>query len=260
MTKLRTQQTRAPRGTFDMLASVALALSFVAPALRPIEAGAWTRSAWARMDYAIDKAGTLGKDIHALEDKCAAGEMDACVMLDQLSGYAQTLNDMNKRVGKPPDAPSLEEPETNYIFCGDEACDVEAMEAIKNFDIEKVKPGTVRAALVKLFKSYDSKATGVLSLDAFYQKWSEDTSWQNTLSAGPSDWGARQARAGARRIKRLFGGKPDNTLTMAEFVGVLESEYDKRLARGGLSLSRAISEVESNMPQRAIYAELYGNE
>ena len=72
--------------------------------------------------------------------------------------------------------------------------------------------------------------------------------------------GARQARAGARRIKRLFGGKPDNTLTMAEFVGVLASEYDKRLARGGLSLSRAISEVESNMPQRAIYAELYGNE
>ena len=107
MTKLRTQQTRAPRGTFDMLASVALALSFVAPALRPIEAGAWTRSAWARMDYAIDKAGTLGKDIHALEDKCAAGEMDACVMLDQLSGYAQTLNDMNKRLGKPPDAPSF---------------------------------------------------------------------------------------------------------------------------------------------------------
>ena len=41
---------------------------------------------------------------------------------------------------------------------------------------------------------------------------------------------------------------------------VLESEYDKRLARGGLTLNRAISEVESNMPQRAIYAELYGQE
>ena len=44
------------------------------------------------------------------------------------------------------------------------------------------------------------------------------------------------------------------------FCTVLESEYDKRLARGGLTLNRAISEVESNMPQRAIYAELYGQE
>ena len=139
------------------------------------------------------------------------------------------------------------------------------------------------------------------------QAWEEDTSWQSTLSAGPSDWGARQARAGSRRIKRLFGGRPDATLTLPEFVGgtrpleaaahsaqpskqasrrkqaaahdrtpphtpfpslffcpspctVLESEYDKRLARGGLTLNRAISEVESNMPQRAIYAELYGQE
>ena len=51
------------------------------------------------------------------------------------------------------------------------------------------------------------------------QAWEEDTSWQSTLSAGPSDWGARQARAGSRRIKRLFGGRPDATLTLPEFVG-----------------------------------------
>ena len=49
------------------------------------------------MNYAQDLTGTLGKEVMALEEKCANGDQDSCVMLDQLSGYAQTLFDTSSR-------------------------------------------------------------------------------------------------------------------------------------------------------------------
>jgi hypothetical protein len=123
-----------------------------------------------RMNYAQDLTGTLGKEVMALEEKCANGDQDSCVMLDQLSGYAQTLFDTSARRGKAADAPdfSKEQPSNPYGVVGGEYA-AAAAAAIEAFDMAKVPAGSVQEALVKLFNSYDTQKKGVLSLETFYQ-------------------------------------------------------------------------------------------
>ena len=91
-------------------------------------------------------------------------------MLDQLSGYAQTLFDTSARRGKAADAPdfSKEQPSNPYGVVGGEYA-AAAAAAIEAFDMAKVPAGSVQEALVKLFNSYDTQKKGVLSLETFYQ-------------------------------------------------------------------------------------------
>ena len=73
-----------------------------------------------------------------------------------------------------------------------------------------------------------------------------------------SDNGRDRVRdAGARRITRLFKGARE--ITRSEFVSVFANEYEKRVQRG-LAESRAVAEILTNMPQRALFNQMYGNE
>ena len=68
---------------------------------------------------------------------------------------------------------------------------------------------------------------------------------------------APQARVGSRRLRRLFAEK--KKLSQAEFVGILEEEFNRRIARG-LSIGRAVLEIQVNMPLEGVLAAEYGNE
>ena len=75
------------------------------------------------------------------------------------------------------------------------------------------------------------------------------------LSAAPHL--PRQARVGSRRLQRLFAEK--KKLDQAQFVGILEEEFNRRIARG-LSVGRAVLEIQVNMPLDGMLAAEYGNE
>ena len=121
------------------------------------------------------------------------------------------------------------------------------------------EPETVRDALVKLFSAYDTSSTGTISLEEFTSKWvaGRGKSDDEVLTDAGQDWEARQARAGARRIKRLFTDGKD--MTLESFVGHFQDEYEKRIERG-LSTGQATAEIVCNMPQQALFAEMYGTE
>ena len=48
-------------------------------------------------------------------------------------------------------------------------------------------------------------------------------------------------------------------MTQREFVAAFAGDYAKRIARG-LPPSRAVAEILTNMPQRALFQEMYGSE
>ena len=81
---------------------------------------------------------------------------------------------------------------------------------------------------------------------------------ENDLTGTERTWEARQARAGARRITRVFS-KKGGRMTQREFVEAFSAEYGKRIQRG-LPQSRAVAEILTNMPQRALFQEMYGSE
>ena len=81
---------------------------------------------------------------------------------------------------------------------------------------------------------------------------------ENDLTGTERTWEARQARAGARRITRVFS-KKGGRMTQREFVEAFAADYDKRIQRG-LPQSRAVAEILTNMPQRALFQEMYGSE
>jgi hypothetical protein len=119
---------------------------------------------------------------------------------------------------------------------------------------------TVEGALVKLFNSYDTTRKGYITLDEFTSAWVAGREY-----ADHNTWESRQARAGARRIRRLFQCEgPTGCLvdvTKETFVGIFGDYYAKRLEHGALASSTAaISEILCNIPQRALFAEMYGSE
>ena len=48
-------------------------------------------------------------------------------------------------------------------------------------------------------------------------------------------------------------------MTQKQFVEAFIVDYDKRIAKG-LPESRAVAEILTNMPQRALFQEMYGSE
>lgn len=88
----------------------------------------------------------------------------------------------------------------------------------------------MRDALVRLFKAYDHCRAGEISLERLTSRWvrgREDecdvgaTSFYSDCNTD-MDWEARQARAGSRRMQRLFAASASNNggkVTMGEFVG-----------------------------------------
>ena len=100
-----------------------------------------------------------------------------------------------------------------------------------------------------------------MTLEAFTSRWiTEQVATAdrcNRMTGRDRTWEARQARAGARRIRRLFAGAA--AITQAEFVDAFADEYERRMERG-LSESRAVAEVLSNMPQAALFQQMYGSE
>uniref|UniRef100_A0A7S2MRC5 EF-hand domain-containing protein n=1 Tax=Haptolina brevifila TaxID=156173 RepID=A0A7S2MRC5_9EUKA len=205
--------------------------------------------------------GTLSTHILSLEAQCQAGESSACVMIDQISGYAQALKDLNERRTRAPDAPIITDERSD-------PADDALRKTRFTFDAAAAEdPNSVTGALVKLFKAYDREGVGEVSLSKLTSRWVASRTDGSSLympssGGGPLEWEARQARAGSRRMHRLFaasatgnGGK----VSLDEFVGTLVNEYEKRMERG-LSQSRAIAEISTNMPQNAIFAEMYGSE
>eukprot|EP00324_Dicrateria_rotunda_P006607 CAMPEP_0206171410 /NCGR_PEP_ID=MMETSP1474-20131121/42191_1 /ASSEMBLY_ACC=CAM_ASM_001110 /TAXON_ID=97495 /ORGANISM="Imantonia sp., Strain RCC918" /LENGTH=195 /DNA_ID=CAMNT_0053578827 /DNA_START=38 /DNA_END=626 /DNA_ORIENTATION=- len=114
-------------------------------------------------------------------------------------------------------------------------------------------------ALSELFDRLDTSRQGSITLTDFTSTWT--AGHENKEYGG--QWEARQARAGARRIRRLFGcDGPDGCATdlkKEDFVSHFQGEYDKRMARG-LPERRAVAEILCNIPQRALFAEMYGSE
>ena len=208
--------------------------------------------------YVEEKRGALGSFVTNLEDECAAGDDESCRMLDQLSGYAQALGDLQKRRTRAPDAPDI---------LADSLADVSTVPrpraAAAGAKAEGVDPDSVSGALVKLFDAYDTRGDGAVPVDVFTSRWvssqieSDAKGAKLTGASREWDWSARQARAGARRIAKLFAHA--ETVSQRDFVATFEAEYAKRVERG-LPVSRAIAEIFTNMPQRELYAEMYGSE
>ena len=117
---------------------------------------------------------------------------------------------------------------------------------------------TVAGALEELFNSYDTDRKGYITLSDFTSTWTAGRDVDGT----DGEWEARQARAGARRIRRLFSCDPEGCavdVTKAEFVDHFQTDYDKRMTRG-LAERRAVTEILCNIPKRALFAEMYGSE
>ena len=62
---------------------------------------------------------------------------------------------------------------------------------------------------------------------------------------------------GSRRLRRLFAEK--KKLSQEQFVRILEEGFNRRIARG-LSVGRAVLEIQVNMPLDGMLAAEYGNE
>ena len=65
-----------------------------------------------------------------------------------------------------------------------------------------------------------------------------------------------QTKRVLRGITRLFKGKRE--ISRDDFVDAFAVEFEKRIARG-LSESRAVAEILTNMPQRALFSQMYGS-
>ena len=128
----------------------------------------------------------------------------------------------------------------------------------------KLTMAEVEEALYRLFNYYDANNNGRVTLDELVR------GSQSIYDHAPqSEWATRQARAGARRMQRLFARAEDlcaqdddascvtGMISKEHFVGTLRSEFEKRIERG-LSMSRAVAEIEANVPGRV--AEIYGSE
>jgi len=202
------------------------------------------------------KTALLSDYVLDLEQKCAAGSRDACDAVDQLDQFAKTLEERLARRAKAGELlraagpPSVAAP----------AAPAPASTAA-NF-APTPTPDSVEAALIRLFDSYDQTKSGAVALDAFTSRWVSErmrtVSRENDLTGTERTWEARQARAGARRITRLFKGQ-GGRMTQKQFVEAFIVDYDKRIAKG-LPESRAVAEILTNMPQRALFQEMYGSE
>ena len=110
-------------------------------------------------------------------------------------------------------------------------------------------------ALQKLFAHYDTDSDGFITLDEMLT--GSSMIYDHNVQ---SEWATRQARAGARRMRRLFtrgAATVDGKISASEFVGPLQVDFDRRLERG-LSVARAVAEIEANLPGEV--AQLYGSE
>ena len=241
----------------------------------PVCPGAGRRIGCMRMSYSGERT-ELGTHIASLELRCEAGEGSACTMLDQLAGYAKALEDLDERRVRAPDAPVIQNELMLDVDATLAAAPVSpskgAGSATKVASTSKgggsatsvvADPSSVAGALVKLFDALDSDASGVITLKSFQASWlAGRTGGYTTGSRRDAKWEARQAAAGSRRISRLFSSSAAGNrgkVSRDEFVTTLKGEYDKRMERG-LSDSRAVAEITSNMPQRALFAEMYGSE
>ena len=83
----------------------AFAVAFEAPARR-FAVRAPSRVVAVR-SYVEARSGTFGSYVEGLEDKCSSGDDEACQLLDQLSGYARSLEDLRSRRSRAPDAPDI---------------------------------------------------------------------------------------------------------------------------------------------------------
>ena len=201
------------------------------------------------------KAALLSDYVLDLEQRCGAGDADACDAIAQLDAFAKSLEQRRDRRKKaaellraagPPAVATPSKP---------------APAAAENF-APTPKPDSVEAALIRLFDSYDQTKSGAVALDAFTSRWVSErmrtVSRENDLTGTERTWEARQARAGARRITRVFS-KKGGRMTQREFVEAFAADYAKRIERG-LPQSRAVAEILTNMPQRALFQEMYGSE
>ena len=234
---------RASCCTLLVLAQTALALL---PSCR-VPRAAPTRAVKSALlsDYVLD-----------LEKRCSGGDGDACEAIAQLDAFARSLEqkrDLRKKAaellraaGPPTIATTQSTP---------------APASAENF-APTPKPDSVEAALIRLFDSYDQTKSGAVALDAFTSRWVSErmrtVSRENDLTGTERTWEARQARAGARRITRVFS-KKGGRMTQREFVEAFAADYAKRIQRG-LPPSRAVAEILTNMPQRALFQEMYGSE
>lgn len=105
-------------------------------------------------------------------------------------------------------------------------------------------------ALTKLFNTYDTDNDGYITMTEMMAGVKRESVPQN-------EWSKRQARAGARRMRRRFS--KTGKISLKEFVSTMSAEFAKRIERG-LAISVAVAEILANLPERAIYAEVYGSE
>ena len=202
------------------------------------------------------KSALLSDYVLDLERRCGAGDGDACDAIAQLDTFAKSLEERRDRRKKAAELLRAAGPPTIAT-----APATPAPASAENF-APTPKPDSVEAALIRLFDSYDQTKSGAVALDAFTSRWVSErmrtVSRENDLTGTERTWEARQARAGARRITRVFG-KKGGRMTQREFVEAFAADYGRRIARG-LPPSRAVAEILTNMPQRALFQEMYGSE
>jgi len=202
------------------------------------------------------KSALLSDYVLDLERRCGAGDGDACDAIAQLDAFARSLEQKRDRRKKAAELLRAAGPPTIATTQS-----TPAPASAENF-APTPKPDSVEAALIRLFDSYDQTKSGAVALDAFTSRWVSErmrtVSRENDLTGTERTWEARQARAGARRITRVFS-KKGGRMTQREFVEAFSAEYGKRIERG-LPQSRAVAEILTNMPQRALFQEMYGSE
>lgn len=247
-----------------MMLAVSLATGLlIAP---PVSPGASRRVTKMRMAYTGERI-ALGTHVATLEGRCDSGDDSACTMLDQLAGYAKALEDLNGRRVRAPDAPLIQNESMLRPTTAADAQVIKNELSLSDDATLAAAPATsVTGALVRLFDAFDSDACGYITLKTLQASWRAGRKGiEHRYTSGSTrdaKWEVRQARAGSRRLARLFsssaagnGGK----VSRDEFVAALKSEYEKRMERG-LSNSGAVAEIVCNMPQRALFTEMYGSE
>ena len=202
------------------------------------------------------KSALLSDYVLDLERRCGAGDGDACDAVAQLDAFAKSLEEKRDRRKKAAELLRAAGPPTIAT-----APATPAPASAENF-APTPQPDSVEAALIRLFDSYDQTKSGAVALDAFTSRWVSErmrtVSRENDLTGTERTWEARQARAGARRITRVFS-KKGGRMTQREFVEAFAADYARRIERG-LPQSRAVAEILTNMPQRALFQEMYGSE
>ena len=202
------------------------------------------------------KSALLSDYVLDLETRCNGGDGDACEAIAQLDAFAKSLEQKRDRRKKAAELLRAAGPPTVATISS-----TPAPASAENF-APTPKPDSVEAALIRLFDSYDQTKSGAVALDAFTSRWVSErmrtVSRENDLTGTERTWEARQARAGARRITRVFS-KKGGRMTQREFVEAFAGDYGRRIERG-LPQSRAVAEILTNMPQRALFQEMYGSE